>query len=145
VGGKAQRPAYQQMAGHLRLAYAQFQELEEFSRFGTRLDEETRQTLRHGQRVREVLKQDQYAPIPVEEQVAVLFATAEGVFDELALDQMDAAQQAVRDAVREQLPKPCEQIRAGETLDDDDQEALLDVARRAIEPLMDASPSDANT
>lgn len=145
VGGKAQRPAYQQMAGDLRLAYAQFQELEEFSRFGTRLDEETRQTLRHGQRVREVLKQDQYAPIPVEEQVAVLFATAEGVFDELALDQMEEAQQAVRDAVREKLPKPCEQIRAGEKLDDDDQEALLDVARRAIESLIDASSSDADT
>lgn len=82
VGGKAQLPAYQGIAGDLRLAYSQFEELESFSRFGTRLDEETKHTLRRGRRVREVLQQ-QYDTIPVAEQIAVLVATTEGVFDRL--------------------------------------------------------------
>ena len=65
VGGKAQLPAYRAVAGDLRLSYSQFQELEAFSRFGTRLDERTRKTLEHGYRVREVLKQAQFDPMPV--------------------------------------------------------------------------------
>ena len=58
-------PAYRAVAGDLRLTYSQFQELEAFSRFGTRLDERTRKTLEHGYRVREVLKQAQFDPMPV--------------------------------------------------------------------------------
>jgi F-type H+/Na+-transporting ATPase subunit alpha len=57
VGGKAQLPAYRAVAGDLRLSYSQFEDLEAFSRFGTRLDDRTRQTLERGRRVREVLKQ----------------------------------------------------------------------------------------
>ena len=135
VGGKAQRPAYRQMAGDLRLSYAQFQELEEFARFGTRLDEETRQTLQHGRRVRAVLKQPQYAPLPVAEQVAVLLATTDGLFDALPVEQVADAEARVRDAVREQLPDRCAAIAAGEALDDADRRALLNVARDALEPL----------
>ena len=137
VGGKAQRPAYRQMAGDLRLSYAQFQELEEFARFGTRLDEETRQTLRHGRRVREVLKQPQYTPFPVAEQVAVLLATTEGLFDTLTAERVADAEARVRDAVREQLPDRCAAIAAGEALDDADRRALLDVARDALDPLIE--------
>src|SRR6056297_864054 len=88
VGGKAQLPAYRAVTGELRLTYSQFQELEAFARFGTRLDEETRQTLRRGRRLREVLKQDQYAPMPVAEQLAVLLAATEGVFDDIEPDRM---------------------------------------------------------
>ena len=72
VGGKAQRPAYRAVAGELRLAHAQFEELEAFARFGTRLDAQTRRQLERGQRVREVMKQPQYQPIPVTDQLAVL-------------------------------------------------------------------------
>jgi F-type H+-transporting ATPase subunit alpha len=88
------------VTGELRLTYAQFQELEAFARFGTRLDEDTRQTLRRGRRVRAVLKQDQYAPMPVEEQIAVLLATTDGLFDAVPSDRMAEAEAAVRAAVR---------------------------------------------
>ena len=135
VGGKAQLPAYRALTGSLRLSYAQFEELEAFARFGTRLDDETRQTLRHGQRVREVLKQPQYAPMPVAEQVAVLFATAEGVFDDVPLHRVEAAEEAVRDAVRTHHVRWMAAVRSGEALDDAARSALLDTARRAVAPI----------
>ena len=78
VGGKTQLAAYRAVAGDLRLSYSQFEELEAFSRFGTRLDENTRKTIERGRRVREVLKQNQYKPIPVPEQIAVLLAVTGG-------------------------------------------------------------------
>lgn len=81
VGGKAQLTAYRMVAGDLRLSYSQFQELESFARFGTRLDEATRKTLAHGQRVREVLKQDQFHPMTAAEQIAVLVAVNKGMLD----------------------------------------------------------------
>ncbi|NBB87543.1 MAG: alternate F1F0 ATPase, F1 subunit alpha [Bacteroidetes bacterium] len=143
VGGKAQRPAYRKMAGELRLSYAQFQELEEFARFGTRLDEDTRETLQHGRRVREVLKQAQYAPVPVAEQVAVLLATTDGLLDQVPVGQVPAAEAKVRAAVREELPDRCARVGAGEAMDESDRNAFLNVARDAIEPLMDHA-TDAN-
>lgn len=136
VGGKAQLDAYQAVTGELRLTYSQFQELEAFARFGTRLDEETRQTLRRGRRIREVLKQDQYAPMPVEEQIAVLLAATEGVFDEVAPEQVAEAERAVRTAVREEVPSVAEQIREGEELDDEARSRLLDLARTAVESII---------
>jgi len=83
VGGKTQLPAYRSVAGDLRLAYSQFEELEAFSRFGTGLDEETRRTLTRSLRVREILKQPQYEHLPVAEQIAALVAVNEGVLDDL--------------------------------------------------------------
>jgi F-type H+-transporting ATPase subunit alpha len=133
VGGKAQRPAYRQIAGDLRLSYAQFRELEEFSRFGTRLDEDTRRTLQHGRRVREVFKQDQYAPIPVGEQVAVLFATTEGVFDDVPEEEVAAAQEAVRRRVRDEAPAVTASIRAGNELTTEARERLLEIARAEVQ------------
>jgi F-type H+/Na+-transporting ATPase subunit alpha len=94
VGGKTQLPAYRAVAGDLRLSYSQFEELETFARFGTRLDDETRKTIERGQRVREVLKQPQYDPIPVAEQIAVLLAVTSGIFDEVELDEIAAAELA---------------------------------------------------
>ncbi len=132
VGGKAQLAAYRAVAGPLRLAYTQFEELEVFSRFGTRLDEETQRTLERGRRVREVLKQDQYSPLSVAEQIAVLLAVTEGLFDDLALEQVGAAEQRVREAVTGQLPELCRQIEAGEQLSSKDRKTLVDTARKAL-------------
>ncbi|MBC8316610.1 MAG: alternate F1F0 ATPase, F1 subunit alpha [Desulfobulbaceae bacterium] len=86
VGGKAQLGAYRKVAGDLRLSYSQFQELESFSRFGTRLDDATRKTLEHGKRVREVLKQNQYSPMAAHEQIAILMATNKGLLDQIPLE-----------------------------------------------------------
>jgi F-type H+-transporting ATPase subunit alpha len=133
VGGKTQLPAYRAVAGDLRLSYAQFEELESFSRFGTRLDEATRQTIERGRRVREVLKQSQYEPMSAAEQVAVLVAVVEGCFDVLLPDEVDTAAQAVRQAVVEHLPRICAQIETGHALDEADRQAILQVAREAAE------------
>jgi F-type H+-transporting ATPase subunit alpha len=132
VGGKTQLPAYQVVAGDLRLSYSQFEELEDFSRFGTRLDEATRQALRRGRRVREVLQQPERHTIPVPEQIAVLLAVTEGVFDNLDLGRVAVVERAMRTAVREQLPKLSRRISEGEQLSQEDRERLLKTTCSAI-------------
>ena len=138
VGGKAQFPAYRSVAGDLRLSYAQFEELESFSRFGTRLDEATHQTIERGRRVREVLKQSQYEPMPAAEQIAVLVAVVDGCFDALLPDEISTAARAVRQAVGEHLPAVCAQIETGHALDDADRQAMLQMAREAAETYTEA-------
>jgi F-type H+-transporting ATPase subunit alpha len=135
VGGKTQLRAYRAVAGSLRLAYTQFEELETFARFGAWLDDDTRHTLDRGQRVREVLKQAQYAPLPAALQVAVLLAVTAGVFDPVPLEQMAAAEEAVRAAVAQHLPEVCERVEAGQALEAEDREALLRAARAAVDAL----------
>src|SRR5450830_176156 len=98
VGGKAQSAAYRAVAGDLKLAYAQFEELETFARFGARLDEATQLRIAHGRRIRSCLKQAQSAPVPVAAQIAILLALGANLFDNIPLAQMDAAVQAVRQA-----------------------------------------------
>jgi F-type H+-transporting ATPase subunit alpha len=128
VGGKAQLPAYRAVAGDLRLFYSQFEELEVFSRFGSRLDEHTRTTLNRGRAVREALKQPQFDPIPASAQIAVLVAATSGLFDNVAPD--DVAEWCVRLRTRlpETLPQLVQSIEAGEKLGDEDRVALLKVA-----------------
>jgi F-type H+/Na+-transporting ATPase subunit alpha len=132
VGGKTQLPAYRAVAGNLRLAYTQFEELETFARFGTWLDEDTRQTLKRGQRVREVLKQVQYEPMPVSEQIAVLLAVSEGVFDGVPLETVGRAERAVRKAVAAQAHQAAGRVEAGQALSDEDRQAILGPAREAV-------------
>jgi F-type H+/Na+-transporting ATPase subunit alpha len=131
VGGKTQLPSYRMVAGDLRLSYSQFEELEKFARFSTRLDEETKKTLERGRRVREVLKQQQYQPLPVAQQIAVLVAVNNGIFDELPIEKIGAAQRAIERAVREELAELGSRIEEGQKLTEEDRERLLDVARRA--------------
>lgn len=95
VGGKAQLAAYRKVAGDLRLSYSQFQELEAFSRFGTRLDEETRKTLEHGRRVRQVLKQEQFFPRTAAEQIAILLAVNLGLLDDVEVERVGAVEQSI--------------------------------------------------
>lgn len=132
VGGKTQLPAYQAVAGDLRLSYSQFEELEVFSRFGTRLDETTRQTLERGRRVREVLKQHQYVPQFVTEQIAILLAVTAGLLDNVPLEQMTAAESTIRTAVSAQLSDVSSRIQAGNTLSESDRQALVNTVRQAL-------------
>jgi F-type H+/Na+-transporting ATPase subunit alpha len=136
VGGKTQLPAYRAVAGDLRLSYSQFEELETFARFGTRLDDETRKTIERGQRVREVLKQPQYDPIPVAEQIAVLLAVTSGIFDEVELDEIAAAELVVRKAVMGKLTQLTLRIANGEALTDEDREAMISVSRAAVREML---------
>jgi F-type H+-transporting ATPase subunit alpha len=100
VGGKAQLPAYRRVAGDLRLSYTQFQELESFARFGTRLDERTRKTLGHGRRVRESLKQQELLTMSAGEQIVVLFAVAQGLMDDIPEEKMREAEAMILEAVK---------------------------------------------
>jgi F-type H+-transporting ATPase subunit alpha len=132
VGGKTQLPVYRSVAGNLRLSYSQFEELEKFARFSTRLDENTRKTLERGRRVREVLKQDQYKPFTVSEQIAVLLSVTEGVFDSLPAEMIKEAEQSVRSSVKKHLSNISEKIRTGNKLCNEDKKAIIETARAAI-------------
>ena len=98
VGGKAQLPSFRAVAGNLKLAYAQFEELESFSRFGSRMDEATRKIIDHGLRIRACLKQPELFPVPVAAQIIVLEALTAKLFDPIPLDRMDEAEKALREA-----------------------------------------------
>ncbi len=132
VGGKAQRAAYRAVAGDLKLAYAQFEELETFARFGARLDEATRQSIEHGKRIRACLGQAELSPVSVPAQIAILLALNAALFDLVPLDRMVAAQQAVEEAVVA-LPEDLRLRLAGaEALVDSDTTQVTEAARQAL-------------
>ncbi len=131
VGGKAQLPAYRAVVGDLRLAYAQFTELEAFARFGTRLDDATSQLLNRGRRVRAVLKQGQCAPRTAVEQVMVLHAVNCGLFDDIDEGDMARAENRVCESLV-LLPEITSRIEGGEKLDDDDLRVLQQAAAEAL-------------
>jgi len=133
VGGKAQRAAYRAVAGDLKLAYAQFEELETFSRFGARLDEDTRKSVEHGRRIRACLKQPELAPVSVPAQIAVLLALASELFDGVPLDQMTDAEHALRTAADDIPEEVRERLDTTEKLSDEDRETILQIARQALE------------
>jgi F-type H+-transporting ATPase subunit alpha len=137
VGGKTQFPAYRSVAGDLRLSYSQFEELETFARFATRLDEATRATIEHGRRVREILKQAEHQPLRASEQMAALRAVNAGLFDALPTDRVEEAEKAVQARVLGMLPVLCEKMEAGEKLSDLQWEQVLDEARAALSELDD--------
>jgi F-type H+/Na+-transporting ATPase subunit alpha len=132
VGGKAQRSAYRAVAGDLKLAYAQFEELETFARFGARLDDDTRKTIEHGRRIRACLKQAELAPVSVPAQIAILLALTAGLFDPVPLDRMGEAEQAVR-AAAESIPADMqERFDMAAALNDQDRAAIIEIARKAL-------------
>ncbi len=90
VGGAAQTKAMKKVAGSLRLDLAQYRELAAFAQFGSDLDKATQRQLTRGERMVEILKQDQYVPMPVEKQVAIIFAAGKGFLDTVPLDQVAA-------------------------------------------------------
>lgn len=132
VGGKTQLDAYRAVAGDLRLAYSQFEELEAFSRFGTRMDAETRRTLERGRRVREILKQPQFHPLPVAEQIITLVTVNEGQFDDVDPGNIAELESKIRTAAREELPETCRRIEAGESLRDQDIGKIRELAAGVI-------------
>jgi F-type H+/Na+-transporting ATPase subunit alpha len=132
VGGEAQLPAYRAVAGDLRLFYSQFEELEVFSRFGSRIDERTRQTLARGRAVREALKQPQYDPLSASEQTAILVAATEGLFDNVPSDRIAEASGKIRRALPERLGRVQESVESGKPLADDDRRALAKLAEEAL-------------
>jgi len=134
VGGKAQRAAYRAVAGDLKLAYAQFVELETFSRFGAHLDAATQSIIAHGQRIRACLKQSEGAPVAAEAQITVLLALTAKIFERVPLDQMTAAEGALIRAAAEIPSDVRERLETADKLSDADREAILQLARTALTP-----------
>lgn len=132
VGGAAQRAAYRAVAGDLKLAYSQFEELESFARFGTRLDDATRKTIEHGRRIRECLKQAESHPVSMVEQIAVLLALAAGLFDSIPLERVPDAEQALRQAAVGIPADIVERFTSAGKLSDADRKATLDIAAGAL-------------
>jgi F-type H+-transporting ATPase subunit alpha len=132
VGGKAQLRAYRAVAGDLKLGYSQFEELEMFSRFGTRLDEQTRKNIEHGNRIRACLKQNELEPITTIQQIAILTALTAGLFDAVPLDRMKAAEQSVQGAAAEIGLPLAQKILQGQVLSPDDRKALLAISEGAL-------------
>jgi F-type H+-transporting ATPase subunit alpha len=132
VGGKAQRAAYRAVAGDLKLAYAQFEELETFARFGARLDENTRKIIEHGQRIRASLKQGEGAPVSVPAQITVLLALTADLFDPVELDQMSDAEHAVQKAAENIPAEVCARFESANKLSDEDRNTIIGIARQAL-------------
>ena len=132
VGGKAQRAAYRVVAGDLKLAYAQFEELETFARFGARLDEDTRKVLEHGRRVRACLKQPEFAPVPVPAQIAVLLALSAGLFDPVPIDRMIEAEHAVIEASAAIPTAVRARFETAAAMADEDRKTIIEIARPAL-------------
>jgi F-type H+-transporting ATPase subunit alpha len=134
VGGKAQRAAYREVAGNLKLAYAQFTELESFAKFGTRLDDQTRKTIDHGQRIRACLIQPELEPVSVPEQIVILVALTGGLLDSVPLEKVPDAEQALRKAAADLPAEVRERFKSNNKLSDEDRKAILHVVGQAIAP-----------
>jgi F-type H+-transporting ATPase subunit alpha len=129
VGGAAQIKAMKTVAGRLRLDLAQFRELEAFAQFGSELDPATQRQLARGQRTVEVLKQGQYEPLPVEDQVMVIFAVTQGCLDDLEAAEIKSWEESFRDYMRSAHPEVGAAIRDDRTISDATDASL----RKAIE------------
>jgi F-type H+-transporting ATPase subunit alpha len=140
VGDNAQLPVYHTATGSLKLEHAQFEELETFARFGTRLDERTRKTLEHGRRIRAVLKQPQLAPVSVPEQILLLLALTHGLFDEISLSKMKEAEAALGKASLTLSDEILQAFFSSDKFSDHDKEAVLQVCTQALSPFKAAQP-----
>ena len=129
VGGNAQIKAMKQVAGRLRLDLAQYRELEAFAQFGSELDSATQKQLARGARIVEVLKQPQYEPVPVEQQVMVIYAVTNGFLDDVDVAAVRAWEQGFLDFMGAQHAALGAEIRSKKTLSED----LTAKLRHAIE------------
>ena len=103
VGGSAQTKAMKQVAGRLRIDLAQYGEMARFVKFGAEVDETTQRQLTRGERARELLRQVQHAPMPLEQEILVLYAVVNGHFDEVAVKDIGAVESRasrIRDPAR---------------------------------------------
>ena len=139
VGGKAQRATYRAVASDLKLGYAQFEELETFSRFGARLDEDSRKIIEHGRRIRACLKQPEFSPVAVPGQIIILLALSANLFDLVPLERMADVERAVNDAAARIPQEICERFETAEKLSDDDRKAIVNLARTALAPFQPAT------
>ena len=126
VGSAAQIKAMKQVAGSIKLELAQYREMAAFAQFASDMDASTRQLLERGARLTELLKQPQYSPMPIEEQVAVLFAGVNGYLDKIALGDIGKFESGLLDTLRGSGKAILDTIRAEKKISDDTQTKLKD-------------------
>jgi F-type H+-transporting ATPase subunit alpha len=126
VGGSAQIKAMRKVAGTLRLDLNQYRELQSFAQFGSDLDRATQQTLARGERLTAILRQGEHDPMPVEEQVAVIFAASNGYLDDIEPDDVMDWESQFRDYMRDSHGEILDSIREQKELSDETQQSLRD-------------------
>jgi F-type H+-transporting ATPase subunit alpha len=119
VGGNAQIKAMKQVAGPLRLSLAQYRELEAFAQFGSDLDAATQRQLNRGARLVEVLKQPQYKPVPVEQQVAIIYAVTNGYLDDVKVQDIRQWERDLLEYLEASHPQVLKDIQTKKVLDED--------------------------
>ncbi|HEX5456572.1 MAG TPA: F0F1 ATP synthase subunit alpha [Candidatus Saccharimonadales bacterium] len=146
VGGAAQTKAIKAVGGGLKLELAQFRELAAFSQFSTDLDPETRQTIERGQRLTELLKQPQFKPYAIWEMYSALLAANEGCFDDIPLDKIKAAEEALFRELKKNT-KLTEAINTGDKPTDAQAGAIIKAAQKVAEGYKktDKKPKDAKS
>ena len=132
VGGDAQLPAYKALVGPLKLFYAQFEELESFTKFGTQLDKETMTRIKRGQAIRLVLEQRQYQTMSAAEQVAVFMATNAGLLDGLDSEANKAAQEKIIQILAAQFADVAAQVEARQKIAPEKAAEMLSAWRIAL-------------
>ncbi|MBA3336977.1 MAG: F0F1 ATP synthase subunit alpha [Chloroflexia bacterium] len=128
VGGAAQIKAMRQVAGQLRLELANFRSLAAFAQFGSDLDAGTRGQLERGQRLTEVLKQGQYQPMPIEEQVVILWVATNGMLDDVPIEEVRAFEAELLETMRTANADLLERIRTEKALSDE----IIEVLRETV-------------
>ena len=124
VGGNAQIKGMKQVAGRLRLDLAQYREMEAFAKFGSDLDATTQQQLRRGERLVEILKQDQYAPMQFERQIAIIFAATNGFLDKLPVGVLSRFEKEMNEYLNMKHSDLLPQIAKEKTISDDIKQKL---------------------
>ncbi|HZI26135.1 MAG TPA: F0F1 ATP synthase subunit alpha, partial [Chryseolinea sp.] len=135
VGGSAQIKSMKKVAGTLKLDQAQFRELEAFAKFGSDLDAATKLTIDRGRKNQEILKQPQYAPVPVEEQVAIILASTRGFLDKVPVERVKEFENDFLLLLKAQHGKVLENFRVGK-MEDEDVETIKKVAREVAGQLV---------
>jgi F-type H+-transporting ATPase subunit alpha len=127
VGGQTQAPVMKRLAETLKLEYAQFLELEVFTRFGAMVDERTRRTIEHGRRIRAILAQPEHGPLSLAEQVALLLAVDRGKLDKLPFGLIEQFKSGIGGRLAERCPRTIAKIEQSGDFDHEEQRDLVGV------------------
>ena len=133
VGGSAQIKAMKKIAGPIRIELAQFRELAAFSQFGSDLDNDTKQKLAQGERIREILKQDQYKPLPVQYQVIIIYAAVNNYLLELETSDIGRFEKELFEFVDAKYPEIPAAIKDEKVISDATEEVLKKAIKECIE------------
>ncbi|MBP1544415.1 MAG: F0F1 ATP synthase subunit alpha [Oscillospiraceae bacterium] len=127
VGGNAQIKAMKKVSGTLKLDYSQYRELQSFAQFGSDLDQDTKDRLAKGERIVEVLKQDQNSPLAVEEQVVIIYAVINNYLASIQIEQIKQYQKDLIDHIRSSKPEILESIKTEKVMSPETEEAVKEV------------------